>query len=684
MWLSNADKELREEEWNTTLMELENDQFVGRGRELQYFRDFIESSKDTKRIVHVYGMGGIGKTFLIHAFQRLAERLDGMVFLGLDSEDFAQSPSMLAEQLLFQLDAKLSLKLSKSHETPLNQCLHMLKESSKNHRIIIAVDTYEKIGSLDRWFREVFLRSLPESISIILAGRHPLTAGWMESPAWRSIITQVKLSAFTYDQTRLYLSKAGVTKHSDIQDYWRFTNGHPLTLSLSAMAYGNKEDTDHHPHEKQEILTYLTSKWLSEVNDPELQRLLEAAAILRHFDQATLNFILDERTTTTAFTRLTSLSFVNRTNHGWGIHEIIRSAIILNIQERTPEHYESLKRRSASYYLQQINRNQSSTWEIAEYFYHLGEEVIRSAFFQEKDQQKKYIEPVGAHNFKEVEEYFQKRNRYDQDSVAHYYNRETDTTYHYYVSAEHNQKENDLIGAEYVRKLGFNVGRIVKNEEGEMVGLSLIVPINKHTIEQLKKEPVSRAYFRQLSKEEEEEYRVDEDSYSGWFIRMLDCLNPEDSHTRSFLLYSLFPLLLSGGRIITSTPIPFFQQLTQAFGFEKVPNATHYDFGPDQPSPTFLLDVRGPRLIQYLKQFSQTVSLEKDHVLHVADRHQLTKREKEILLSIHGELSNKAIAEQLHITEITVKKHVGSILKKFQVKNRTQLMKRIMEMSPYL
>ena len=58
----------------------------------------------------------------------------------------------------------------------------------------------------------------------------------------------------------------------------------------------------------------------------------------------------------------------------------------------------------------------------------------------------------------------------------------------------------------------------------------------------------------------------------------------------------------------------------------------------------------------------------------------LTGREQEILHFIHQEYSNKAIAKELYITEITVKKHVSSILKKFQVKNRTQLIKRIMEM----
>ncbi|MYL32580.1 AAA family ATPase [Pontibacillus yanchengensis] len=682
MWLSNSNRKLHQEKWHSIIRMLEDDCFVGRDKEIELFRDFLDRCGDTKNVLNLYGTGGIGKTTMLQAFQRVAENVNGLVFILLDSEDFLHSTSMLAEQILLLMESKVTVDASViSDNSALTKCFYLLEEATQEHHIIIAVDTYEKMEDRDRWFREFFLRNLPSSISVIIAGRHPLNEGWNDSPAWRSVITHMELHPFNYDQTRLYLNKSGVKDEEDIQEYWNFTRGHPLTLSLSAMAGDPNIYDSHHPQNKQEILTYLTSKWLSEVSSQELQELLEAAAVLRHFDQATLSYILNCKISTTTFSQLTSLSFVHNTNHGWGIHEIIRSAILLDIQKRTPDHYHSMKDRCASYYLQRINTKPKSDWEISEFFYHLGEEVIQSVFFQESAYSKKYMEQVGPHNFEEVKEYFEKRRKQFNESIAHYYHRETDKMFKYFVSAEHNQRENNLIGAEYVKKLGYSVSNLVKDEEGKTIGLSIVVPINEHTMHYLKKEPVSRAYFNKLSLEEEIEYRVPGDSFSGWFIRMLDCLNPEDSNTRSFLLYNLFPLLLSGGRIITSTPIPFFQKLSKAFGFEKVPGATHYDFGAEHPSPTYILDVRGPRLIQYLKQFTQSNSSEKEHVLHLAKRHQLTQREEEILLCILEEYSNKSIAEQLFITEITVKKHVSKILKKFNVKNRTQLMKRLLEIS---
>lgn len=51
---------------------------------------------------------------------------------------------------------------------------------------------------------------------------------------------------------------------------------------------------------------------------------------------------------------------------------------------------------------------------------------------------------------------------------------------------------------------------------------------------------------------------------------------------------------------------------------------------------------------------------------------QLTDREKEVLIELSRGLSNEEIADCLYISENTVKKHISSILSKFNLKHRTQ------------
>ena len=54
--------------------------------------------------------------------------------------------------------------------------------------------------------------------------------------------------------------------------------------------------------------------------------------------------------------------------------------------------------------------------------------------------------------------------------------------------------------------------------------------------------------------------------------------------------------------------------------------------------------------------------------------HDISEREKEVLTHLIKGLKNKEIGEKLYITEITVKKHVSSILQKTDCKNRQELL----------
>lgn len=58
---------------------------------------------------------------------------------------------------------------------------------------------------------------------------------------------------------------------------------------------------------------------------------------------------------------------------------------------------------------------------------------------------------------------------------------------------------------------------------------------------------------------------------------------------------------------------------------------------------------------------------------HSSPEKSVTPREKEILLLIAKGITNKQIAEQLFISENTVKNHIKNLLEKLQLENRVQL-----------
>ncbi|KGX87575.1 LuxR C-terminal-related transcriptional regulator [Pontibacillus litoralis] len=669
-----------ERSWNHYLSFIEADHLIGRKEEVALFHSFIHRQCASKRIINIVGMGGIGKTFLLRAYHRIAQQ-EGVVFLSLNSTDFLYSPSILVEQMMVLLCADPNSTPTHSNTNgTLYDCLQVLNQIANNRQVVVAIDTYEEMGDMDRWFREFFLRHLDENVLLILSGRQPLRGEWITNQAWSDSLINLHLREWGYEQACFFLNKRGITEIEKQSDYWHFTKGHPLALALFSKEHKEQASSTSFAVNVQAI-SHLIDRLLREVKGEALHRLLEAAVILRHFDQYSLSYVLGEDVSSTEFHQLLSLSFVKKTITGWTVQEFIRSILRISIKQKHPQRYKSYNKQCALYYLHHIDINDEYAWQVGEYFYHLGEEVIQTVFFQESHIFDQTLEQVEEDNFHEVETYFQKRRAENAASNALYYNRDNDKTIPYYVSAKHNERENELIDASYVKELGYNVCHLVKNRQGDTIGISIVIPINDETVPILKTKPVSRAYFRQLSTATEKPNSNPNSAYSGWFIRMLDCLDYEDAKTRSFLLYRLFPLLLSGGKIVISTPIPFFKQLMQMFGFIQIEGATHYDYGNDTPSPTYVLDVSGTKLIPYLKQLSETFIFERDDLHRVADRLQLTRREKEIFMYVHEEYSNKEIAEELHVTEITVKKHVSNILKKFGVKNRTQLVKRVMEMT---
>lgn len=74
-----------------------------------------------------------------------------------------------------------------------------------------------------------------------------------------------------------------------------------------------------------------------------------------------------------------------------------------------------------------------------------------------------------------------------------------------------------------------------------------------------------------------------------------------------------------------------------------------------------------PRVLEMLKPKKKSVAKNKDVIV-------LTVRQAQILLLIQERgASNKTMARMLNLSESTVKLHVSAILKKYGVKNRTQL-----------
>lgn len=663
-----------DERINELIQVVEEKYFIGRKKELTFFQEYIQEENPEQKIIHLHGEGGIGKTFLLQEFARIAKQKH-IPFILIDSQDFSQNVQGFIDYLYYALAIYKKEPLKYSPQKSLQDCLSLINEF--NYRVIIAIDTFEQM-EIERWFRNTFIRYLHPSVTIILAGRKPLIGEWLESPAWRKITRQINLEPFTMEETIKLLELNGLKNNLEIRKIWEFTNGNPLLLTLATIINLTEEEHNLSFNNNIDILTTLTKRWLREVTNDGLTRMVEAAAMFHQFDQHCLSEVLNREIPNYEFYQLTSLSFVKRSRKGWSIHDLVRDAIRIELQQRNPNQYELLTKKIIDFYYHRISK-QPTEEDIAYFFYHLGDDVIQSVFFHEATfNNSMYLEPIGDHNFHAVEEFFAYLKDNPTMTKANYFNRTTNLSFQFHSSLAHKQHEQELVGPEYIKKVGYSGSSLLKNKKDEVIGISIIVPVNEQTLPFLATQPVSRSYFGNLPKEEIDFYNVPVEETAGYYIRYQEYKDPTDNSARSFLLYSLLPLIFSGGKISTSTPLRFYQDLLFKFGFQTVPGADHHDFLVDVPTPTFLLDLSGPRLLPYLKQFLHDITQHQKLDI-LAEKFSLTNREQDITRLI---LENKTIAEiagELFIAQITVKKSLSRIYHKANVRNRNHFLKKIMD-----
>ena len=79
--------------------------------------------------------------------------------------------------------------------------------------------------------------------------------------------------------------------------------------------------------------------------------------------------------------------------------------------------------------------------------------------------------------------------------------------------------------------------------------------------------------------------------------------------------------------------------------------------------------------IIYISKLNHNVPISKSGKRQIF---QLTQREMDVMSHIFKGMKNSEIAEELFISEITVKKHIQKIYAKVGVKNRTSLMHKVL------
>ncbi len=154
------------------------------------------------------------------------------------------------------------------------------------------------------------------------------------------------------------------------------------------------------------------------------------------------------------------------------------------------------------------------------------------------------------------------------------------------------------------------------------------------------------------------------------------------------------PQQLTNSRLVSSRDVFFF--------YEKSTGAAHFhiEAGPDGSFPVdqaagllaMHCMVRGQSTSDYVvmvqagDEILEGVHEKADKLLEagklVRGQVNLTRREEEVLCGLLKSLANKEIAANLNLSERTVKFHVSSLLAKFRVRGRMELVREALRQTP--
>lgn len=214
-------------------------------------------------------------------------------------------------------------------------------EDGQTH-VVLLVDTYERLGGLDEWMCETFVKALPPEAKVILLGRDILSGpnhDWSQYDA--ATLKYHELRELSEQEAKDYLGLHDLHDEKALNGVYKFTRGYPLCLALavdlSRQLRGGWEevrglaDPGYQDHVARELLNRILRQEAVE----EVRAFLEKGVVTEWFDAGLVSCILEDDNPERGqkiYEKLSTFSFVHPHPQGLQFHDTVREILKVRLQ----------------------------------------------------------------------------------------------------------------------------------------------------------------------------------------------------------------------------------------------------------------------------------------------------------------------------------------------------------------
>lgn len=235
-----------------------------------------------------------------------------------------------------------------------------MTSAAGKQRLVLILDTFEQMEALSDWIR-ILAQRLPPNALLVIAGRtmpdwDRTWHGWMASAHIEELRPMTEEKIRTLIRRYYATLRGGEPDPKQVEAIVAFARGLPIVVTSVVQLWVRHPDT---VKDFQAIKPYVVADLVDRLMEGVPQRLvpaLEAAAIVRWFDQPILRALMKQDNVREAYNELRRFPFVRTRTEGLAMHDAVRELLDENLHVQDAERHRELHERAAAYFKARLER----------------------------------------------------------------------------------------------------------------------------------------------------------------------------------------------------------------------------------------------------------------------------------------------------------------------------------------